>query len=368
MKSNVLILLFLLVLSISCASAPATTPTTAPTFVAIKTAAATQTALPVPSVTETATVTNTPLPTVTQTATPKPTPTPTRLLPELYVDGPYIKRRDTGEAVLFKGVNIHTFHNGNQQFGNAKEYMDIAKSWGANLIRFQIDIRLFNIVDLEKAIGYAEQNGMYVILTPAAAGNRNYIISPTDETKDFVLDLAARFAARKNELYGLVNEVGDEKGDGWYDILVNQERDFRLKFPNPLLVMSGWYWNRDFSLIQRRPFPDKNTIVDVHYYSLNPGSPGRLNFEFMLGKYPVLFGGGAGIPYRENPETDIQWITRVLKYVSDNPLMAHYTAFEMAPGTWRTSIFNPDGRTLHPTHGKPYFDDMQVFPPTDFLK
>ncbi len=96
----------------ACGIAP--TDTRAPALTATSTATITPTDTPKPTLaatstaepTQTATATQTAIPTPTPTNTPKPTPTPVRPLPTLYVDGPLLKRRDTGEVVRLKGVNI----------------------------------------------------------------------------------------------------------------------------------------------------------------------------------------------------------------------------------------------------------------------
>lgn len=82
MNRNIPLVVFLLILSISCAPSQTATPTTAPTSTTVQVAivTATQVVLPTATATQTAAPTDTATPTVTRTNTPTPTDTATPIV------------------------------------------------------------------------------------------------------------------------------------------------------------------------------------------------------------------------------------------------------------------------------------------------
>ena len=131
-------------------------------------------ATPTPQILPTATqvIADTPTATTTPTVTPTPTPALLPPLPSLYIDGSYIKRSDTKAPVLLKGVQIVEFWpKGSQTFNhlyNTGLKKVVEEKWGINLLRIAIDVETVEslLPEIEKLILYAEQNGMYCILTP----------------------------------------------------------------------------------------------------------------------------------------------------------------------------------------------------------
>jgi hypothetical protein len=345
-----------------------------------------------PSLTFTPTATFAPTPTAsstpTPTSTPTLTPTPIRPLPELYVDGAYIKRRDTAESVQLKGVHIANFDNADQPtLTSTKRYIDIAKTWGANLLRIGLDMTKAdrNMDELSKVLDYAETNGMYSVLT-VANNNQNPITIPNDGLVNFMASLARRFKQKNNILYGLLNEPSSVKvgnrvtqkfdWDEWLPWANKIAGSILSENSRAVLIMCGTHYCRDYDYLRGNPgvFPYKNVIYDVHYYywwnqSLQQDTtPATSQWDWMLGKVPTFFGeagtpgGGGG----RNDPNDAVFIEYTLQIIRRNPKSAHYTGFEMAPGNWGTSLLSPNGSPSK--RGHLYHDDMAAFPPTDFSK
>jgi hypothetical protein len=340
---------------------PTWTPTVAPS--------------PTPSSTPTATPAVKPAPTGAKAPARKPTvaatPVPKRpALTGLHTDGPYILT-GAGTRVLLKGVSINTFNNGNQNFADARHYLDIAIAWHANLVRFQLDVSRYQVNELSQAIDYATSHGMYVILTPTGDNGKDFP-GPTQASHDSVLRLAQQFKCNPAVLLGLINEVNDRGDDGWYTDLQATAKDLRAICPRTVIVMSGRMWNRDFSIVTRIPWPYNNTIFDVHYYAyLGKGgkdnTDGVTHFDNLIGHYPVLIGE-SGMPGdqggRNNP-LDAVYAGKAIALVKSNPFMVHWAAYEMAPADWQTSLLLWDGSPS--ARGRLFYDDLNAAPPTRFL-
>jgi hypothetical protein len=340
----------------------------------------TATASPMPSGTPTPRPTDTlapaatpmPSPSTVPARAPLPAHTPAPALaplPALHVSGPYIVTAD-GTRVQFKGVSINTFNNGGQTFAEAKGYMDLAAIWKANLVRFQLNVTSVQPAELSKAIDYAAGQGMYVVITPTGAGNNDFP-GPTQQSHDAIVGFAQQFKDKRNVFYGLINEVNNPADDQWYQALKATARDVRAVQPAAILVMSGREWNRDFSILQRDPWPYDNTIFDVHYYALLDDhgqdiTGNNMQIGNLLGRYPVLFGE-SGVPGaqggRDNP-LDAVYIGKVIAFDKQYPLMVHWTAYEMAPGDWKTSLLKSDGKLSR--RGDVFWHDIIDFPPTNF--
>jgi hypothetical protein len=183
--------------------------------------------------------------------------------------------------------------------------------------------------------------------------------------------LAQLFGCNQAVLFGLINEVDDRQDDQWYAELKATARDLRATCPDSVIVMSGRQWNRDFSILTRSPWPYDNTIFDVHYYALLGRSgqdltAGQLHIESLLGHYPVLIGE-SGVPGdkggRNNP-LDTVYAQKAIALQQSYPFMVHWSAYEMAPGNWQTSILLPDGSPS--SRGRVFYSDLKTSPPTSF--
>ena len=155
------------------------------------------------------------------TWTPAPTPaagiTPNVSTPALYVDGPYIKQSNTKTPVWLKGVNIEEFRQRNPHtFSDLYNVQGLrivsSEKWNVNLIRVAVDPESVESTshEIEKLITFAEENRMYIILTPFASAvnpsrNEQRLTVPDDLVATAMGYLADKFKDRTNVLYGLWN-------------------------------------------------------------------------------------------------------------------------------------------------------------------
>jgi hypothetical protein len=309
------------------------------------------------------------------------------LLPQLKVEGPCVVRTDkvlAGEdrRVQLKGANITNFDSKDQQprFSASKGYIDTAKRRGSNLLRFQLNITTMESAgvadELQEAIDYAEQLGMYSILSPANVVRDEGIELPSKKLGNFLGNLAEKYKGKNNVTYSLLNEIQDPTvwdrtlvETSWSKTVAEMNRLGNIvlsRNPNAVLVIPGRGYNKDFSYIIEHPasIPFKNAIFDIHHYlkvSLDTGEDITWIDSFwegLIGTRPVIFGE-AGAPGhlggRNNPKDRVR-IQEIIDIVNSHPYMAHYAAFAFTPGTWSTTAIdassNPNSR------GKPYYDDM----------
>ncbi|MBM3283580.1 twin-arginine translocation signal domain-containing protein [Candidatus Gottesmanbacteria bacterium] len=353
---------------------PTATPAVAPPD-------ATKTHTPAATATHLATITFTPTPTATSIRTPTavwtPTPTETevpRPLPELYVDGPYLKRRNTGGPVLLKGVNMTTFDWSWNPTVDTKKLIMKAKSWGANFVRLGIDVvttpQLF-MSNLDEVVDWCDAQGIYVYLNPFRI--ENYPGSqqpdlPNEQVLTFMRDVAARYKNKTNIIYGLYNEPGGVTWEEWWPWAINISTAIRGSNPKAILAVPGTAWSRDFRYLQTHPFPFDNVIYDVHDYSW-PGQDIRPWWTWMVQNHlPIIvgeFGGGQPgnqdvCPYQS--PCDIDYMRDTLAIVSGNPNQLQYAAWQMEPVEGGLTL--PSGELTN--RGELIKSDLATYPPTLF--
>lgn len=133
-----------------------------------------------------------------QNKTSKLSTTDSLLLPGLQVHGDKIVRQDTGAVVQLKGVQIHNpLHDTSQEPLSASFlYMQVAKLWGADLIRLPIYSEGIDghTGELRQIVEFARSNGTYVIITPSSwKGPYNDIAYPNDSVIRALGKLAEMF-------------------------------------------------------------------------------------------------------------------------------------------------------------------------------
>jgi hypothetical protein len=316
-----------------------------------------------------------------------PPPSEFPFLKKIHVEGPYIVE-EGGRQVEFKGVNVYTFHNGKFTHEDAKKYIDIAKAWGSNFIRLQLDIDKVPMSELKKTVDYIQQQHMYCILCPSRI-NTVTLNSPECQPNEFNAlaefskTLASTFADKNHVLFSLLNEpAGRNLPDGsWHPLNWNEwfpwankiATNIRQIKADAILVLAGINYCRDYNYLRDHPWPYENTCFDVHYYRwVVDGvevTPPTSEWDWMVGKHPIIFGE-AGVPGAmggRNHPLDGPAIQTTLGVIRAHPLMAHYAGFEMAPPTYRTSLIvagdSPSTRGIH------YYNDLKdptSPPPTAF--
>ncbi len=270
------------------------------------------------------------------------------LLPELYVDGPYIKRRDTEEIVVFKGVSIFLNDVGRNKTGKSISQYVI---WNvleneklgikSNIVRLSFNSKdVDNEKDLDDFVTTVDllaQKGIYVVLTPhnddtqRSTPNDNSHL-PNEKDKQIIVKLAEKLRDKQNVIYGLWNEPA---GTNWYtwsrilqDIYNRMLPMFEQRANKPIFMVPGIEWSRDFrsAII---PLPNGSYIIDVHNYAYYNNDVTYM-WEGMVGRVPMLITE-MGNPAEGGPQS-----TADLKVIQDTFDTIHkYPPGQIGYMNWR---------------------------------
>lgn len=293
--------------------------------------------------------------------------------PQLYIDGPYIRRQDTHESVQLKGVTSMAFVYYDYETKNLINKLDQVKKWGINLLGLFLNYdNLKNkYTELDDVINWAEKNGLYVNLMPAV---NKYDPSPRLSTQislfpQMMKELASRYVNKTNILYGLWAEPRLVFWDEWVKMASKTAYGIREVNPQAVMLATGIQFGR-FFYIDHIPFPFNNIIYDYHDYPFadsneakkyNDKNPDGILWENMIGKYPILVGEFGGVSQRNfGSDEDINYIIKVLDNINKNRL--HYTAYTIDD---EGALGLMDWKTGQPTRkGKVILNDLISHPPT----
>jgi len=303
------------------------------------------------------------------------------LLPQLKAEGPYILRTDQvaeGEdrRIQFKGVNMTIVRpsqidfKANIYFISTRVLIDKAFEWGANLVRFQVDIDIINdgISEFDKIIDYLETKGMYAIIVPFSFGktSKNSFGAPIPAVTPFMGEMARRYKNHPNVMFELVNEL-EEQND--YNVVRQGLRDIAAAIfaqnNQAFIWLPGLRYNRRFSEIiaNLNDFESPNKGIDAHnYLSLdsngNNVTEARRDFQQAFGRVPVLIGE-AGVQFdrggQTNPDDD-KYVEEAINWTEQYHNMVQIAAycFDAAGlNSLLTTWGNPSKR------GKWYYDDFK---------
>lgn len=364
---------------------------------------ATGTPSPVPTITPAPATSSAPPPTQTPSPTPTLSPTPTRALvvastptpslvppsrplPALYVDGAYLKRSDTHQPVWLKGLDVEEFRQGThhtlRDLYAAQGLGTITvQKWGVNLLRITVDPELVQATSsqIDKAIAFAEENGMYVILVPAASAvnpirSEQRMKVPDDLVTSAMGYLAGRFKDRTNVLYEIWNEphpdsIPSAGYDGqwqiWMQAGIKVAQAIRSRNPQVILVVpGGTKWARDLTYYKDHPFPFAGVVYDVHDYAAAPDyGYSREMWTWAIGKYPIMIGEFGGNPINPADPGSIPYMEETIQIVNQNPGLVHYAMYVLSDdGAW--GIFTP--RLQRMPKGNLLLDDVRRYAPTRF--
>lgn len=263
------------------------------------------------------------------------------MLPALATDGNRIIRRDTGAAVLLRGVNrsgLEYSEPANRDFlASARltenEIRHITRDWGANIIRlpFNQDWALNGrskaspedyLRALDQAIAWAAQNGAYTLLDlqwlsaedeygRSSEGSPIRIAPlPNNDSQVLWRILAERYRDQPSVLFDLYNEPHDVSVDlwrMWADILLGVVRE---RHPESLVFLSGTDWGYDLRDVQ---IHETNVVYSTHVYPWKELAWDKA-FGFLTDDLPVFAGEWGG-----NDE-HLSWGEDLAGYLRDRSL------------------------------------------------
>jgi len=268
-----------------------------------------------------------------------------QLLPELVVDGPYIKRADTNENIVFKGIALYPYDAGTRStlFNYVVSNIEANENLGIhpNIVKLCIDIdslsKQDSIEDLIKITRYLEAKGIFLIPYPVTPKDK--IDFPNERVIDAMIILSSNLNNFNNVLYQPWGEPGsigsrDATWSDWIPWITKLTDPILENYNNknkPIIILSGIKWARDLTQMpQNWNFP---FIFDVHDYRWD-GSDIRHWWLSNIGKIPIIIGEIGGFnPTRPNQtpyqsEGDIEYIQETLSKIVNDPNnkdIIHYT-------------------------------------------
>lgn len=221
---------------------------------------------------------------------------------------------ESGETVVFKGVNIRDPHNLEEDGHWTMAHFQEAKSWGANVIRLPIHPTTWRargeeayLQLIDQSVSWARELGLYLILDWHSIGNlkeekyqNKMYITTMEETKSFWNTVSARYA---NEplilMYELYNEPtvsGDKFGDcSWEDWKAINEsliKVVRNNHPKSLIGVAGFNWAYDLTPVRENPIAAEGIVYISHPYPQKREAPWEpqweADFGYVADTYPVM--------------------------------------------------------------------------------
>lgn len=337
------------------------------------------------------------------------------LLPPLYVDGKDIKRKDTGEVVQLKGMQIPSFLEA--PWAKDNRYfiglVQVAKQWGADHVQLFFRARRVQpyMAEAKQTIEEAERQGMYVVITGGGLGsegsNQGYNDIPllNDEVIDALVILARELKPYNNVILDIWNEPAgsflrptnalDNFERETYEVYVKAIKAIRAANDQVIIAVTGVGWGSDFTFLNLLPpLPDSNLIYRVQHMSPTPAGSaitvipdsdwdlvlGR--WRFLIGVHPVLIGefgqGGNTADKKADPS---KWWERTLNELVNKYNLSYsqyvlgiYSSNYITDLANRTDFNVPCNRfTCFFTYtrtprGDVVYNDLQKFPPMQFDK
>lgn len=299
------------------------------------------------------------------------------------MDGPFLRRNDTRQAVQLKGVNV-----AEKRWTEAS--LTLARSWGVNIFRLILDVRSIREdaalrARLSDTVRRSGELGMYVLFDPHTIGGVEDFALPTDEVVDAMRLLAREYRDAPHVLFGIWNEphpdarpdlygsTPEQQWREWMSVAVRIAQAIRDERPDAILVVSGGRaWSRDFRYYQTNPFPFSGIAFDVHDYG---PAPNRDWWSWAIGRYPIILGEFGGIGYYDakrpfNGPDDVAYFRDAIRLVNANPQRMHYIAHHFG-GCYRgldrdTCLLMSQRDNTPSPRGQVVYDDLRTIPPTRF--
>jgi aryl-phospho-beta-D-glucosidase BglC (GH1 family) len=221
---------------------------------------------------------------------------------------------ESGEAVIFQGVNIRDPHGLDRDGLWKKSHFEEAKKWGANVVRLPVHPRAWRargeknyLSLLDQAVSWARELELYLILDWHSIGNLKQekfqnegYITTLEETRSFWNAVSGRYAdSPEVAMYELFNEPtisGDRFGEmTWQEWkAINEEliQLIRNNHPKSVILVAGFDWAYDLTPVKADPINAQGIAYVSHPYPEKRKAPWEAQWEADWGnvaeKYPVI--------------------------------------------------------------------------------
>jgi hypothetical protein len=231
----------------------------------------------------------------------------------IYVEGNHFVK-ESGETIVFQGVNIRDPHNLAQEGRWTFDHFAKAKEWGSNVIRLPVHPASWRergqdeyLQLIDQAVEWAHQLDIYLILDWHSIGNlkeekfqsKGYITT-LQETKGFWHAVSKRYAREPAvAMYELFNEPtvsGERFGEmtwaEWKEINMQLIRIIRMNHPAAVVLVAGFNWAYDLTVVKDDPIEASGIAYVSHPYPQKREAPWEPKWQedwgFVADTYPVI--------------------------------------------------------------------------------
>jgi endoglucanase len=268
---------------------------------------------------------------------------------------------ESGETLVFRGVNIRDPHNLEQDGHWTLAHMQEAKNWGANIIRLPVHPGAWRergeekyLELLDQAVAWARELGIYLILDWHSIGNLKeekfqhpMYVTTLEETKAFWNTVSARYADEPAvAMYELFNEptvsgprFGECSWADWKSINEQLIGVIRANNPASVILVAGFDWAYDLTPVKDDPVDAEGIAYVSHPYPQKRQAPWEDQWEadwgFAAAKYPVILTEiGFALPEEKGVHMPVE---------GDEIYGNALAAFTAARGiSWVVWCFDPD--------------------------
>ncbi|MEN8227099.1 MAG: glycoside hydrolase family 5 protein [Bacteroidota bacterium] len=221
---------------------------------------------------------------------------------------------ESGETLIFQGVNIRDPHNLTEDGRWEKSHFEEAKKWGANVIRLPVHPRAWRergeagyLQLIDQAVTWARELGLYLILDWHSIGNlkeekfqHKMYMTTLEETQSFWNTVSKRYVdepvVAMYELYNEPTISGDRFGEmtwtEWKQINEEMIRSIRRNHPKAIILVAGFNWAYDLMPVKNDPIDASGIAYVSHPYPEKRDAPWEAQWEedwgFVAERYPVI--------------------------------------------------------------------------------
>lgn len=240
---------------------------------------------------------------------------------------------ESGETLVFHGVNIRDPHNLAGEGHWSLDHFREAKEWGANIIRLPVHPRAWRergeegyLALLDQAVTWANELDLYLILDWHSIGNLKeekfqhpMYITTLEETEAFWNAVSARYAGdpavAMYELYNEPTVSGERFGEcSWSEWKAINEKltgIIRANHPGAVILVAGFDWAYDLTPVKDYPIDAEGIAYVSHPYPQKRNAPWEPQWEadwgFVADTYPVILTEiGFALPEEEGVHIPVE--------------------------------------------------------------
>ncbi len=240
---------------------------------------------------------------------------------------------ESGETMIFRGVNIRDPHNLELDGRWTRSHLEKAREWGSNVVRLPVHPGAWRergeegyMELLDQAVEWAGDLGLYLILDWHSIGNlkeekfqHEMYVTTMEETLRFWDLVSGRYAGEPVvAMYELYNEptvsgkrFGEMTWSEWKDMNEEMIRTIRTNHPGAVILVAGFNWAYDLTPVLDDPVDAEGIAYVSHPYPQKREAPWKEKWEadwgFVADTYPVILTEvGFALPHEKGVHIPVE--------------------------------------------------------------